>query len=163
MVHAGFSLYWAFGGQWLLSTVGQWAVQLSAGAPLEAGLALGGIAVGKILAAGIPLAVAYDRLCWRIFWRAVSWAGGLVLVAYGGLNTLVSGAVLAGVIRPQDGYDPIAMIGHTWLWDPLFFFWGAALVLSLWYSRRRSPEVAQEVVREPLQRQWGQGRKTTGK
>lgn len=32
-VHAGFSLYWALGGQWLLATVGQWAVQLSAEAP----------------------------------------------------------------------------------------------------------------------------------
>lgn len=77
----------------------------------------------------------------------MSRVGGPLLVIYGGLNTLVSGAVLAGGIRPQDGDDPIAMIGHAWLWDPLFFFWGAALVLSLWYSRRRSPEVAEHVVR----------------
>ncbi|WP_309476784.1 DUF3995 domain-containing protein [Arthrobacter sp. ISL-95] len=141
-MHAGFSLYWALGGQWLLATVGPWAVQLSVQAPLEAGLVLGIVAVGKLLAATIPVVVAYERMPWQRFWRAVSWAGGLLLVMYGGVNTVISGAVLAGVIRPAEGYDLNAMIGHAWLWDPLFFLWGTALVLSLWYSRRISPAVA---------------------
>lgn len=141
-VHAGFSLYWALGGQWLLATVGQWAVQLSVEAPLEAGLVLGIVAVAKLLAATIPVVVAYGRMPWPRFWRAVSWAGGLLLVIYGGVNTAVSGAVLGGVIRPAGGYDLNAMIGHAWLWDPLFFLWGTALVISLWYSRRNSTAVA---------------------
>ena len=141
-VHAGFSLYWALGGQWLLATVGQWAVQLSVEAPLEAGLWLGVVAVVKLLAATIPVAVAHGRMPRQRFWRAVSWAGGLLLVVYGGVNTLVSGAVLGGVVRPAGGYDLNAMIGHAWLWDPLFFLWGIALLLSLWYSRRSSTAVA---------------------
>ncbi len=33
----------------------------------------------------------------------MSWAGGLLLVMYGGVNTVISGAVLAGVIRPAEG------------------------------------------------------------
>lgn len=136
IVHAGFSLYWAVGGQWLLATVGQWAVQLSAEAPLEAGIALGFIALAKLLAATIPIAVAYERLPGRRFWRAISWAGGVFLVIYGGANVLVAGAVLGGAIRPEGGYDANAMIGHAWLWDPLFSIWGAALVLSLWLSRK---------------------------
>lgn len=140
-VHAGFSLYWALGGQGLLATVGQWAVQLSADAPLEAGLVLGVVAAGKLLAAAIPVVVAYERTPRQRFWRAVSWAGGLLLVTYGGVNTIVSGAVLGGVIRPEGGYDLNAMIGHAWLWDPLFFLWGSALVLSLWYSRKSSTAV----------------------
>lgn len=140
-VHAGFSLYWAFGGQWLLATVGRWAVELSVEAPLEAGLMLGAVAVGKLLAAIIPVGVAYGRVPWPRFWRMVSWAGGLLLVVYGAVNTVVSGAVLAGMIRPAGGYDVDAMIGHAWLWDPLFFVWGAALVLSLWYSRKNSVSV----------------------
>ncbi|MBP2216901.1 DUF3995 domain-containing protein [Arthrobacter sp. CAN_C5] len=80
-VHAVFSLYWAFGGQWLLATVGQWAVELSVQSPLAAGIMLGLIAVGKLLAATIPIAVAYGRVPWRKFWRAVSWFGGVFLVS----------------------------------------------------------------------------------
>lgn len=56
-------------------------------------------------------------------------------MAYGGINTIVALSVLAGVIRPEGGYDADAMMGHAFLWDPLFFFWGGALVLSLWLSR----------------------------
>ncbi|NUT73340.1 DUF3995 domain-containing protein [Pseudarthrobacter sp. C4D7] len=114
-VHAGFSLYWALGGTWLLDTVGQWAVQLSVEAPLGAGVVLGVIAAGKLLAATIPVVTAYRRMPWARFWRVVSWAGGLFLVVYGGVNTVVSGAVLGGVIRPEGGYDRNAMIGHAWL------------------------------------------------
>ena len=136
-VHAGFSLYWALGGQWLLPTVGKWAVELSVEAPLGAGLALGAVAAGKLLGAGIPVGVAYGRVPWPRFWRSVAWAGGSCLVMYGGVNVVVSSAVLAGLIRPAGGYDVEAMMGHAWLWDPLFFIWGAALVLSLWYSQRR--------------------------
>jgi len=131
------------GGQWLLATVGQWAVQLSVEAPIQTGLVLGIVALGKLLAATIPVVVVvYERMPWQRFWRAVSWAGGLLLVIYGGVNTFVSGAVLEGIIRPEGGYDLHAMIGHAWLWDPLFFLWGTALMLSLWYSRRSSPFVA---------------------
>ncbi|MCY1213248.1 hypothetical protein D9M72_250150 [compost metagenome] len=64
-VHAGFSLYWALGGQWLLATVGLWALQPSAEAPLETGLLLGIVAIGKLLAAMIPVVVAYERMPWQ--------------------------------------------------------------------------------------------------
>lgn len=138
VMHAAASLYWALGGQWLLATVGRWAVEMSAEAPLASGVALGFIALLKFLAATIPIGVAYGRVSSARFWRAVSWAGGLLLVAYGGINTAVSAAVLAGLIRPDGGYDPQAMKGHAYLWDPLFFTWGTALVLSLWLSRRSS-------------------------
>ena len=135
LVHAGFSLYWALGGRWLLATVGQWAVDLSAEAPLAAGIALGLVAAAKLLGATIPIGVAYGRVPWPRLWRGISWAGGLLLVAYGGVNTIVALAVLAGAIRPEGGYDADSMMGHAYLWDPLFFLWGGTLVLSLWLSR----------------------------
>jgi len=138
VVHATASLYWAVGGQWLLATVGQWAVDLSARAPLRAGIALGLVALVKLVAAAVPIAVAYGKVRWRRFWRAVSWMGGSVLVIYGGINIVVSAAVLRGLIRPEDGYDLEAMRGHAYLWDPLFFLWGSALVLSLWFSRQKT-------------------------
>lgn len=137
-VHAGFSLYWALGGRWLLETVGQWAVDLSTDEPLAAGLGLGLVAVGKLLAAGIPVAVTYGRMPRPRLWRAISWAGGLLLIVYGGINMVVASVVLTGIVRPQQGYDPQAMMGHAYLWDPLFFLWGTALVLSLWLSQKES-------------------------
>jgi hypothetical protein len=138
VLHAAASLYWALGGQRLLATVGRWAVELSAEAPLAAGAGLGLIALLKFLAATIPIGVAYGKVRGARFWRAVSWAGGLLLAAYGGANTAVSAAVLAGQIRPDGGYDVEAMRGHAYLWDPLFLVWGTALVLSLWLSRQSS-------------------------
>jgi hypothetical protein len=135
VVHAGFSLYWALGGRWLLATVGQWAVDLSTDAPLASGIALGLVAAAKFLGATIPIGVAYGRVPWPRLWRGISWAGGLLLVAYGGVNTIAALAVLAGAIRPEGGYDANAMMGHAFLWDPLFLLWGGALVVSLWLSR----------------------------
>lgn len=134
-VHAAASLYWALGGQWLLATVGQWAVDLSAREPLAAGAVLGLIALAKLVAAAVPVAVAYGRLPWRRLWRRTSWVGGSLLVVYGGVNVLVSAAVLGGLIQPDGGYDVDAMRGHAFLWDPLFVLWGGTLVLSLWSSR----------------------------
>ena len=144
VLHAVPSLYWAFGGQWLLATVGQWAVDLSAREPLAAGVTLGLVAVVKLLAALVPVGVAYGKLPWRRFWRATSWTGGLLLVVYGGVNTVVSAAVLGGLIRPEGGYDPVAMRGHAYLWDPLFLLWGTALVLSLWLSRPQGPSAPRQ-------------------
>jgi len=130
-VHAGFSLYWALGGRRLLATVGQWAVDLSTDRPLAAGIVRTG---------GGGQASWHDDPSGRCLWTSalavvvarLSWAGGLLLVAYGGINTIVALAVLAGVIRPEGGYDADAMRGHAYLWDPLFFLWGGALLLSLW-------------------------------
>ena len=141
LVHAAFSLYWALGGGWLLATVGQWAVDLAAEAPLAAGLALGLVAAAKLLGATIPIGVAYGRVPRPRFWRGISWVGGLVLTVYGAVNTIVAVAVLAEVIQPEGGYDADAMMGHAYLWDPLFLLWGAALLLSLWFSRRSSPGI----------------------
>ena len=142
-VHAGFSLYWALGGRWLLATVGQWAMDLADRSPQATAIALGLVAAAKLLGAVIPIGVAYGRMPWPRLWRGFSWVGGLLLVGYGGVNTVVAIAVLAGVIRPEGGYDPDAMIGHAVLWDPLFLLWGGALVLSLWFSRRPASAAAQ--------------------
>lgn len=134
-VHALFSAYWALGGDWLLRTVGAWAVDLRDGSPMVAVLGLGAIALVKAVAAAVPVLVAYGRLPWRRLWRTVSWIGGCFLIAYGGLNVIVSVAVLAGLITPEGGFDRPAMLGHAFLWDPLFALWGASLVASLALSR----------------------------
>jgi hypothetical protein len=136
LTRAGFSAYWALGGRWLLRTVGEWAITLAATDPQRAVLVLGGVALVKAAAAVIPVLVAY-RGPWPQVWRVVSWVGGAGLLLYGGANVVISGAVLAGLIRVDGGYDRTAMIGHVPLWDPLFVLWGLALLGSLWLSRRR--------------------------
>ncbi|GAA3701768.1 DUF3995 domain-containing protein [Microlunatus aurantiacus] len=139
LVHAAFSAYWAIGGDWLLRTVGAWAVGLRDDSPTAAALGLGAVALVKAVAAVVPVLVAYGRLPWRPLLRAVSWVGGGFLILYGGVNVVVSGAVLAGLITPDGGFDRPAMIGHAFLWDPLFALWGAALVVSLALSRTGEP------------------------
>lgn len=138
VVHAGFSLFWALGGTWLLGTVGQWAVQLLQDSPVAAGIGLGAVAVVKVLAALIPVGVEYGRVPGRLFWRGVSWVGGVGLVVYGGVSSGVSSAVLAGWIHSEGGYNHDSMVGHAYLWDPVFFLWGCALVGSLSLARKRS-------------------------
>lgn len=141
IVHALFSLYWALGGSWLLDTVGPEAVRLSAEYPLLTGLGLGLVAAAKTAAAVVPATMANGRLRREKLWRGLSWAGALLLVLYGGANTVVGNAVLAGLVSPDDGYDRPAMEGHSWLWDPLFLLWGLALLGYLLLSRpgRRRP------------------------
>ncbi len=73
-VHAGFGLYWALAGRWLLATVGQRAVDPSAERPLAAGITLGLVAAVTLLGATIPMGVAYGRVPWPWWWRGISWA-----------------------------------------------------------------------------------------
>ena len=137
LVHAAFSLYWALGGQWLLATVGSFAVQAGQESPAEAAAVLGAAALLKAAAAVLPLAAAYGRFPFRRLIRVLSWAGGAGLCLWGALNTAAASAVLAGWIPAGPDADVEGLRGHAWLWDPLFLAWGAALLTYLWLSRRR--------------------------
>lgn len=61
--------------------------------------------------------------------------GAIVLVLWGGTNTVVVNLVLSGVLPPGENYDHAAMIGHGWLWDPLFLLWGLALAIGLFATK----------------------------
>jgi hypothetical protein len=135
LVHAASSLYWALGGRWLLSTVGNWAVDIARRSPLEISLALGAIGLLKAVAAVLPMAIEFGRVR-APFWRFLCWAGGIGLLAYGGMNVVASNAVLIGLARPTGGYDREAMVGHAVLWGPLFLLWG--LSLTVWLGMMRS-------------------------
>lgn len=135
LVHAGFSLYWALGGRWLLNTVGKGPEDMLQSLSIGAPAALGFIALFKALAAIIPLLNALGRMPWPKLWRGISWVGGVFLVLYGGGVALTSWLVLLGVI-PSENYDRTAMIGHAFIWDPLFFQWGALLIWHLWLTRK---------------------------
>ena len=136
-VHAAFSLYWGGGGEWLVETLGRRLVRAFAGWEWLL-LPIGAV---KLFAAWVPLAAA--RAGWppRRLSRGVCWLGAVVLLVWGGLNTIVGNLVLARVIVPDGGYDRAGMVGHAFLWDPLFLAWGLALAIGLAQSRASSPRV----------------------
>lgn len=131
--HAAFSLYWAFGGTWLLWSLGSGLLQTFAGREWL----LFPVGVVKLLAALAPLFLARLHWPWPRVTRVACWVGSAALTAWGGLNTVVGNLVLSGTIQPDGGYDRPGMMGHAWFWDPLFLLWGLALITGLVVSRRR--------------------------
>lgn len=132
VVHAGFSLYWAAGGSALLWSLGSDLVNSFTGREWL----LAPIGIAKLIGALAPLVLAGRGWPARRLTRSVSWLGAAGLVVWGGVNTVVALVVLAGGIEPQGGYDRLGMIGHAYLWDPLFLCWGFALVVGLVVGRR---------------------------
>lgn len=131
LVHAAFSVYWGLGGTWLLTTLG---------ADLVASFArmlwlIVIVGVVKASAAVAPWWLAHQGWPMPRLTRGVTWAGALVLLGWGGVGAVSANLVLAGVVEPDGGYDRDGMIGHAWLWDPLFVLWGLALVVGLRRSR----------------------------
>lgn len=138
------SLYWALGGQALVSTVGGYAEQfaLRGGAlPLLVALAamLAKVAGGLL---ALALAGTWGRAVPRV-WLLVCAAGASVLlVAYGGLNVLLGALVLSGAINPAGGVDRTALRWHVGVWDLWFLVWGILLALAtVAYWRRTSAGV----------------------
>lgn len=135
-LHAASSIYWAFGGQWLLETVGQWAVEAAQKGSLLVFAGLFLIGVLKLMAAWIPLLAQTGRIPGRSFWRVLSWVGGPALILYGGAHAIAGASVLAGWIE-SDVTDRDGLIGHAFIWGPHFALWGLALTAALLCSRLR--------------------------
>jgi hypothetical protein len=126
-VHAAFSLYWAAGGTALVWSLGSDLVTMFRGREWL----LAPIGAVKLVAALAPALLASNGWPARRVVLSACWLGAAVLVLWGGLNTVVANLVLAGAIHPSSGFDRPGMVGHAWLWDPLFLLWGAAVVLGL--------------------------------
>ena len=139
------SLYWAAGGQALISTVGGYVQQFAdrgGAAPLLAALAA---AVAKVAGGLLALALArpWGRAVRRRWLLIVSAGASMLLVAYGGLNVLLGALVLAGVIHPAGGVDRTALRWHVGVWDLWFLVWGILLTLAtVGYARRTANRTA---------------------
>jgi hypothetical protein len=131
LTHAGFSLYWALGGRWLLPTVGQWAVTAAREAPAAAALLLIIVAAVKCAVVIVPLMASRRQLPRPGLFRALTWLAAIVLTGYGAFNSIVAWLVLGGALQSKGGFDRQAMIGHAYLWDPLFLVWGTLLGAGL--------------------------------
>jgi hypothetical protein len=136
-IHAGFSLFWAVGGTWLLDTVGEGAVEFQRAHPWGTAALLVVVGTGKAAGAVLPAVVEWrSGMRFRRAIRFLSWIGGCLLVVYGTTYAAVSAGVLAGAIAVPGGIDRRGMQGHAMLWDPLFAVWGATLLVGLWLTRR---------------------------
>lgn len=131
-LHGLISLYWGVGGRWLIETVGQTMLDAFAGREWM----LVPVALVKFAAAWAPVWLAARGWPWRRVTRGLSWCMGAILVAWGGVSAIVANLVLAGVVAQGGPIDRPAMVGHAWLWDPLFLVWGMCLAVGLWVSRR---------------------------
>jgi Protein of unknown function (DUF3995) len=134
-VHALVTIYWAFGGSALLQTVGPDMVALFA----SRRWLLLPVAAVKLAVAVAPVVLDRRSWPWRPLTRGLAWSAATVLIFWGGINTVVGNLVLGGAMEPSGGYDRPGMIGHAWLWDPLFLLWGTALAVGLAGSRRPKP------------------------
>jgi len=132
-VHAAFSIYWAQGGTWLVWSLGSSLLETFEGRQWV----LFPVGVVKLIAAVAPLVLAHRGRPGRRLMHAACWLGAGVLIVWGGVNAVVGNLVLAGVIRPESGYDHPGMVGHAYLWDPLFLAWGVAVALGMFHSQRR--------------------------
>lgn len=134
LAHAAASLYWTLGGTWLLDTVGAFAVRMQEEGGLAIRAMLAGITVMKIAGALVPL-VDHLRPPAHRWVRVVSWLGVAVLVAWGGMGMLGSWYSLATGTTLVTSGEQAALVGHAFLWDPLFVVWGVLLGVGLLRSR----------------------------
>lgn len=133
LVQAGFSAYWMLGGTWLIETLGSSVVGLFAGRLWL----LAPVVAVKLVVAGAPYWLDRRGWPWRPATRGAAWLAVAALIGWGGLSCVVAQLTLAGVLG--DGpIDRASMIGHAWLWDPLFVIWGGLLALGLRAGSRRA-------------------------
>lgn len=145
--HALPSLYWALGGTALASTLGEWAVRWQRESPGEVAVLLSLIFLAKLAGATLPLVNERGLLPAPRLWRGLFWCAAALLVAYGASNVVAAIAALTGMIGTAQTMDAAALIGHAFLWDPLFLLWGLLLAAALGTSRPtdlREPKHAPE-------------------
>ncbi|WP_415971153.1 DUF3995 domain-containing protein [Rhodococcus sp. 077-4] len=129
-IHAAFSGYWAAGGRWMLDTVGAFATDWVDTEPATARTALLVLTLVKLAAAILPLLAARGTVPLRAPIFAISWAGSVLLILWGGLS--FGGAVI-GLIASDENRD--VKYGHLFF-DGIFLLWGAALLTALILARR---------------------------
>lgn len=135
LLHAIPSLYWAVGGSALVGTVGEWALEWGQDLPGQVTAVLLAVFAVKVCGALVPLVNHLHPLPAQLLWRVIAWAGSGLLVLYGGANTMVAWLALAGWVGVAGDQDRTALLGHAFLWDPLFALWGVLLGLALWHTR----------------------------
>ncbi len=114
----------------MLDTVGAFATDWVDTEPATARTALLVLTLVKLAAAILPLLAARGTVPLRAPIFAISWAGSVLLILWGGLS--FGGAVI-GLIASDENRD--VKYGHLFF-DGIFLLWGAALLTALILARR---------------------------
>ena len=143
LAYSAVSVYWAAGGAWLLSTVGDALGQQGRAGDLGIIVAVWAAAVLKFIGAILPLAavgVTPWRRARRRQVRVLAWAEAGTLTIYGLVLAGAGWLAQSGVIASSAIPDHRALAWHAYLWDPWFLLWGVLVTAAL--VRSRQPRAA---------------------
>jgi hypothetical protein len=140
---AAVTAYWTAGGTALLDTVGGTFQSLAEARSAPALLLGTGVVAAKLVAA--VLALALLRPSPRGV-RVLALLAGLLLTSWGAANVLLGGAVLTGLLDLGPVADERALRWHVLCWDAWFLVWGAALLVVVRLTSRRSAQRGGAVV-----------------
>jgi hypothetical protein len=150
--YALMSLYWALGGHALISTIGGYVEQFARrGGALPVLIALAAT-LAKVAGGLLALALVrpWGEMVPRQWLLSGSAGASALLVVYGGVNVLLGGLVLLGVIHPAGGVDPTALRWHVGVWDLWFLMWGILLALATaGYWRRTATRARRDGTANP--------------
>lgn len=133
----------------MVSTLGEWAVAWQRESPREVAILLSLIFLAKAAGALLPLANERGLLPFPRVWRTLFWCAAALLMTYGAVNTIAALAALGSFVGSADTMDTAALVGHAFLWDPLFLIWGLFLALALRATRTSKDRPSRLALNEP--------------
>jgi hypothetical protein len=136
LLFALMSFYWAAGGNFGVETLGS-AIQAQAHNPgFVAIVWLTGVA--KVIGGLFALTLVRPWALWlpRRLKLILAWTGGIGLALYGGVQLLIEGAVLSGLLHVSGPVDWVGLRWHIWLWDPWWLLGGILFLLAAWRYQR---------------------------
>lgn len=135
LAYAAISASWAFGGTWLLATVGASLATNHQSVTLT--LAVWAAVLLKVVGALVPALACLPagRSTGRRGLRVCAWAEGAVITLYGFVLTSVELTAEVGMIHPGKITDRRALAWHAYLWDPWFLIWGLLVIVALLLTR----------------------------
>jgi Protein of unknown function (DUF3995) len=136
LLFALMSFYWALGGTTGVNTLGSAIQSLAHDPGFIAVVWLTGVA--KVIGGLFALTLVRPWTPWLPpIWKLVlAWVVGIGLVLYSGVQLILEGLVLGGVIRSSGPVDWEGLRWHFWLWDPWWLLGGILFLLAAWQYQR---------------------------
>ena len=149
LLFALLSTYWGLGGVIGMNTFGSGVQSLASTPGFTAGVWLTGIA--KAIGGLFALTLVRPLTPWLppIWKLALAWAVGIGLALYSGVQIVLEGLILGGVIRARSPVDWVALHWHFWFWDPWWLLGSVLFLLAAWRYQRSLWPVATNTTPAP--------------